>query len=73
MNITFRQMRAFSAVARAGSFTAAGRQLSLTQSAISMLLQQLEESLGVQLFDRGTTVTLTAPAAARPKASRVTT
>ncbi len=59
MNISFRQMRAFSAVARAGSFTAAGRQLHLTQSAVSMLLQQLEESLGVQLFDRGATVTLT--------------
>ncbi|AGU53677.1 transcriptional regulator, LysR family [Variovorax paradoxus B4] len=59
MNISFRQMRAFSAVARAGSFTAAGRQLNLTQSAVSMLLQQLEESLGVQLFDRGATVTLT--------------
>jgi len=59
MNISFRQMRAFSAVARAGSFTAASHQLHLTQSAVSMLIQQLEDGLGVQLFDRGAAVTLT--------------
>lgn len=59
MNLSFRQMRAFSAVARAGSFTAAGRQISLTQSAVSMLVQQLEEELGVLLFNRGAAVTLT--------------
>lgn len=59
MNLSFRQMRAFSAVARAGSFTAAGRQISLTQSAVSMLVQQLEEELGVLLFNRGAKVTLT--------------
>lgn len=59
MNISLRQMRAFSAVARAGSFTAAARQVNLTQSAVSMLVQQLEEALGVVLFDRGAAVTLT--------------
>ncbi|MGJ7483797.1 LysR family transcriptional regulator [Variovorax sp. LT2P21] len=59
MNISFRQMRAFSAVARAGSFTAAAKQVNLTQSAVSMLVQQLEEALGVVLFDRGAAVTLT--------------
>lgn len=60
MDISFRQMRAFSAVARAGSFTTAARQLNLTQSAVSMLVQQLEEALGVQLFDRArNAVTLT--------------
>lgn len=59
LNISFRQMRAFSAVARAGSFTAAGRQLNLTQSAVSMLVQQLEATLGVALFDRGAAVSLT--------------
>ncbi|MFT4267903.1 MAG: LysR family transcriptional regulator [Xenophilus sp.] len=57
--LSLRQMRAFAAVARAGSFTAAARQVNLTQSAVSMLVQQLEEALGLQLFDRGTTVTLT--------------
>lgn len=59
MNISLRQMRAFSAVARAGSFTAGARQVNLTQSAVSMLVQQLEEALGVTLFDRGAAVTLT--------------
>jgi DNA-binding transcriptional LysR family regulator len=60
MNITLRQMRAFSTVARAGSFTAAARQLSLTQSAVSMLVQQLEEEVGLRLFDRSrNSVTLT--------------
>ncbi len=60
MNISLRQMRAFSAVARAGSFTAGARQINLTQSAVSMLVQQLEDELGVQLFDRGrTAITLT--------------
>jgi DNA-binding transcriptional LysR family regulator len=60
MNLSLRQIRAFSTVARAGSFTAAGRQLGLTQSAVSMLVQQLEEELGVRLFDRARgAVTLT--------------
>ena len=59
MNISFRQVRAFAAVARAGSFTAAARQLHLTQSAVSMLVQQLEDALGLPLFDRGATVKLT--------------
>lgn len=60
MNITLRQMRAFSAVARTASFTLAARQLSLTQSAVSMLVQQLEETTGLQLFDRArNAVTLT--------------
>ncbi len=52
MHITLRQMRAFSVVARTASFTLAARQLNLTQSAVSMLVQQLEDALGVKLFDR---------------------
>jgi DNA-binding transcriptional LysR family regulator len=60
MNLTLRQMRAFSVVARSASFTLAARQLNLTQSAVSMLVQQLEEELGVRLFDRArNAVTLT--------------
>jgi DNA-binding transcriptional LysR family regulator len=53
-------MRAFAAVAPAGSFTAAARQTHLTQSAVSMLVQQLEDTLGLKLFDRGAVVILTA-------------
>jgi DNA-binding transcriptional LysR family regulator len=52
MNITLRQMRAFSVVARTASFTLAARHLNLTQSAVSMLVQQLEDELGLKVFDR---------------------
>jgi DNA-binding transcriptional LysR family regulator len=54
MNITFRQLRAFSAVAAFGSFTRASEQLHLTQSAISNLVRELEAELGIRLFDRTT-------------------
>lgn len=52
MNFSLRQMRAYCAVADCGSFTLAARQLHLTQSAISMLVQQLEDAVGFKLFDR---------------------
>lgn len=52
MNISLRQLRAFSVVARTASFTLAARQLHLTQSAVSMLVQQLEDAVGLRLFDR---------------------
>ncbi len=54
MNVTIRQLRAFSAVAAHGSFTAAANHLSLTQSALSVLVRELERVLGVRLFDRHT-------------------
>lgn len=54
MNITLRQLRAFVAVARNGSFTLAAESLFLTQSALSGLIKELEQSLGVRLFDRST-------------------
>lgn len=54
MNITLRQLRAFVAVARTGSFTLAAESLFVTQSALSGLIKELEESLGVRLFDRST-------------------
>lgn len=43
---------AFEAAARLGSFTAAGRELNVTQAAVSFAVKQLEESLGVGLFHR---------------------
>jgi LysR family transcriptional regulator, glycine cleavage system transcriptional activator len=43
---------AFEAAARHRSFTRAGQELSLTQSAVSRQVQALEELLGVQLFRR---------------------
>ena len=54
MNLTLRQLRAFAAVAETGSFTAAAASLHLTQSALSVLVRELEREMGVQLFDRHT-------------------
>jgi LysR family glycine cleavage system transcriptional activator len=45
---------AFEAAARLLSFTKAGAELHLTQSAVSRQIQQLEEQLGVKLFERHT-------------------
>jgi len=42
----------FEAAARHLSFTAAAQELFLTQSAVSRQIQQLEESLGVLLYER---------------------
>jgi DNA-binding transcriptional LysR family regulator len=47
-------LRGFEAAARHLSFTAAGAELFLTQSAISRQVQQLEEQLGAKLFHRRT-------------------
>ena len=45
-------LRAFFAVARAGTLAAAGEELHLTPSALSKALRRLEAALGVELFDR---------------------
>jgi DNA-binding transcriptional LysR family regulator len=50
--LTLDQMRALIAVAETGSFSAAARKLGRVQSAISQSIQSLEDTLGVQLFDR---------------------
>lgn len=55
-----RQLRAFATLARTASFTAAGRELFLSQSAISHSMRALEEDVGCRLFDRvGKKVSLT--------------
>lgn len=54
MKVTFRQIRAFLAVAEHGRFNLAADSLGLTQSAVSLLIKDLEEELGVRLFDRHT-------------------
>src|SRR4051812_14919839 len=45
-------LRTFEAAARHLSFTVAAGELFLTQSAVSRQIQQVESSLGVQLFER---------------------
>jgi len=45
-------LKGFEASARLLSFTRAGVELHLTQSAVSRQVQELEEQLGVQLFER---------------------
>lgn len=47
-----RELKTFIAVAREGTFAAAGDRIGLTQAAISAQIQRLEAELGFQLFDR---------------------
>lgn len=47
-------MRAFLSVAQEGSFTAAGRRLGLSTKLVSKYVQQLEDRLRTQLFNRTT-------------------
>lgn len=54
MNVTIRQIRAFLAIADLGRFNLAAEALGLTQSAVSLLIKELEAELGVRLFDRHT-------------------
>ncbi|NCA89207.1 MAG: LysR family transcriptional regulator [Gammaproteobacteria bacterium] len=52
MNISLRQLRVFAAVVRHMSYTRAAEELHLTQPAVSMQVRQLEEELGLPLFEK---------------------
>jgi DNA-binding transcriptional LysR family regulator len=54
MNFTMGQLRAFVTVARLSSFTEAAKRLHLTQSALSVLVKDLERELELRLLDRTT-------------------
>ncbi|KAA0969559.1 LysR family transcriptional regulator [Aureimonas fodinaquatilis] len=59
--MNLRQLTAFVGVYEEGSFNKAGRRLNATQSGLSMQIQNLEDSVGISLFDRsvrGVTPTL---------------
>lgn len=51
MNITFRQLRLFLALADTGSVSAAARQMHVTQPTASMQLREVSEAVGVPLYE----------------------
>ncbi len=52
MHITLRQLKVYESVARHGSYTRAAQELHLTQPAVSMQIKQLEDNLGLPLFEQ---------------------
>jgi DNA-binding transcriptional LysR family regulator len=54
MDLTFEQINAFYAVATAGSFSAAAEKIFRTQSAVSIQIARLENTIGRRLFHRTT-------------------
>lgn len=57
-NVTLKQLRAFAAVAREGSFTRAAEKLHVTQSTLTSSIKILEGEIGMKLFDRSTRAVL---------------
>jgi len=73
MNPSMRQLEALVLIYRLGSITKAAAELRVTQSAISLLIRQIEENFRLKLFDR-TTRALHPTAACReaiPAAERI--
>ena len=54
MSLSLRHLRAFVEVARQGSFRRAAEKLHLSQPALTITVNQLEELVGVSLFNRTT-------------------
>ena len=52
MHLTLRQLRVFDSVARNLNFTRAAEEMHLTQPAVSMQIKQLEEGVGLPLFEQ---------------------
>ncbi|NWA24362.1 LysR family transcriptional regulator [Pseudomonas gingeri] len=60
MTDRIQSLQTFTRVARSGSFSAAGRELGLSQPSVSRIVAQLEKDVGVALFSRNTrAITLT--------------
>src|ERR1700757_3345156 len=64
IDFTSRQLRAFLLAAQHRSFTRAAGALFITPSGLSLLIKELENQLGIRLFDR--TSRQVAPTAAAP-------
>ena len=54
MNISFPDLRSFVTLAHSGNFHQAAAALAVSQPTLTRRIQKLEETLGVQLFDRTT-------------------
>lgn len=52
MNVSFRQLRIFVAVARTGSVQRSAEALHLSAPAVSMQIKEIESQVGLPLFDR---------------------
>jgi LysR family carnitine catabolism transcriptional activator len=70
MNIKYRPLKAFLLAAEMGSFTSAAGRLGVTQPSFTALIHDLEDVLGVKLFDR-TTRSIELTAAGREFHARV--
>lgn len=74
LRLTLRQLDILEAVARGGSFSRASQEMHLTQPAVSMQIKQLEQSLGMPLFEHvGKRIHLTEAGQEALKASRAVT
>lgn len=51
-NVTFRQLQYFLVLAKVGSYGRAAKACGVTQSTLSLMIQRLEQELGIILFDR---------------------
>lgn len=72
MNVTIRQLRVFEAVGRLKSYTRASEELHLSQPGVSMQIKQLEENLGIDLFEQvGKKIFLTEAGHEMYQASRI--
>ena len=72
MNLSFRQLQAFVLGADCQAFSAAAQLMGISQPGYSLLIRQMEETLGFRLFDRSTRRVALTPAAAEwlPSARR---
>lgn len=52
MTVTLKQLEAFVAVAKTGSFSAAAQSMHVSQPALTAMIQKLERQLGATLFNR---------------------